>query len=68
MHDLNKSELIPVPLHLSELANMTVELDRIAHESMEESPIGKIDGYFEHYKCGSAGLNNQSMWLLGELS
>ena len=29
---------------------MTVELDRIAHGSLEESSIGMVDGYFEHYK------------------
>jgi site-specific DNA-cytosine methylase len=59
VHDLNRSELIPVPLHLSELANMTVELDHIAHGSLEDSSIGKIDGYFEHYKsfCARFGLS-----------
>ena len=36
VHGLNRSDLINVPLHLSELANMTVELDRIAHGSLEE--------------------------------
>ena len=60
VHDLNRSELINVPLHLSELANMTVELDRIAHGSLEESSIGKIDGYFEHYKSFYAQSSHRS--------
>ena len=58
VHNLPRAELIDVPLHLSELANMIVELKRISLGKMKESSLDKQLGHFEHWKsfCARFGL------------
>lgn len=58
VHDLKRDELGDVALHPAEIANMSVELDRVNYGRLEDSSLAKVKSYVDHWKsfCLRFGL------------